>query len=65
MTVADYGIMNREDTRSDEKRLSHRMPIELWRRVRMEAARRDASTAAMINRLLEERLDELDSDRGQ
>jgi hypothetical protein len=58
-------VMEREEKQTEEKRISLRLrSIDLWRQLRMEAARRDVSTTEVINLLLEERLDELDRSRG-
>lgn len=48
--------MRRDETEKDDKRMTLRMPQELWRRLRVEAGHRDVSTTLLINRLLEEGL---------
>ena len=63
--LAHNGIMKREETQPDEKRLTLRLAAELWRELRMEAARRDTSTTGVINMLLKERLEQLRGERGQ
>jgi len=66
MTQLAYnGIMSQEDARAEDKRITLRLAVELWRELRMEAARRDVSTTRVINLLLKERIDELNRGRGQ
>jgi hypothetical protein len=41
----------------EEKRFTLRLPAELWRSLRVEAAKRDISVVKLINQWLQERLD--------
>jgi hypothetical protein len=54
--------MRRTEISPDDKRLTLRLSRELWRQVRLEAARREVSATRLINQWIAERLEGLEGD---
>jgi len=61
--LTDYRSMTRKDTQPEEKRLSLRLTVEVWRELRMEAVRRDLTTTAVILLAINEKLAEWKRER--
>jgi predicted HicB family RNase H-like nuclease len=57
--------MRREEANPDDKRFTLRMPLVLWRRLRMAAAKTDQSLTLLINDWLGRQADAFERENGK